>query len=145
MPYSVGTYNVEVTGAYWAQSGKGTAGLYLDLSHPEAGWIGYTIWLSRASKDLARRQFRALGVDHLLTTAEDVAQIPAKVVGMKCDIAVEEDTYYDTPRIRVRSILTGPAEAQIDFKEVAALFSGEAPEAPLRGLDEIPPDDDIPF
>lgn len=145
-------YDVTVTGAEWIRSGKGTVGLHLDLEHAVEGWMPYTIWISHAAKDMARKQLKALGLADALQTEDGIASLPERVVGAVAKVSTYEDLYNGEARVKVKSIVTGPVAAtDVDFGKLAEMLADEPPSesvetAAAQGPGLFGPgDDDIPF
>lgn len=146
------TYDVTVTGAEWIRSGKGTVGLHLDLEEAVEGWMPYTIWISHAAREMARKQLKALGCADALQTEDGIASLPERVVGKATKVITYEDLYNGEARIKVKSIVTGPAPAtDVDFGKLAAILADEPQPEPIETAAAQGPglfgpgDDEIPF
>lgn len=144
-------YRMTVERGEWIESANsGASGFQVDLSC-EDGPITAVIWVTEKSRDMAGKQFAALGVDaaQLRDYRFMNYELAQFVVGREVVIKTKEEEYKGKTSVKVAGIFPPSApsgESGGAARAAVSIFGGEAPEKKpdTQGRNLIT-DDDIPF
>lgn len=132
---TTGTHEVTVKSATFGESKTGTPFLELGFEAANGDTINGWLYLSTAAFENSVRRLReAFGFDNNFDTIE------GQVVGKKCNVVTEFETYEGKERIKVKFInalrvvtpLSGGTTAISRFSAMAARVANEAPKAATK-------------
>lgn len=148
-------YNGRVLTGNWMESRSGTVGFQIRLEC-EDGEIAHVIWLTEATADRARQDFKLLGADpdRLNNSSYMDNELPTVVVGRLVGFKTKEEVWKGNVQVKV-NYLTKKRESAEEGGSVgraaAKFFRGAqeiAESSPAPREEEKPfvaTDDDIPF
>lgn len=139
------TYNGTVTGGSWTRSANGNLGFQIALTCPD-GDAGFTIWLTKNTKDMAKRNFQVLGLSE--AQMRDKAflnyQLPTHIHGREISFTTFNDEYQGKTRVKVKSI-GFPVKSVDEAPAEAASFFGAGTNGGQETGEFQATDDDVPF
>ncbi len=149
-------YDAEVLAAKFTESsGKGTPGIWInfqlfDATGNSLGTKAKTVYLTVATKDRFEKDMNTLGVPSEALAGDEFYADPGKfMVGAKCAVVTEDDTWNDKPTVEIKWInqAKGGKVAAKDkvalAKSIFASVSQEMGGYEAKGLSTD--DSDVPF